>query len=98
MLVLPRPAKACIMVQASAEKLEHTGLAENGKSGLGATERAVGKCARAVLAKRKRNKAVSPKHQVVREERVKVGESRTLARKERGDQSQSMDRKGQTPQ
>ena len=27
-----------------------------------------------------------------------MGESRTLARRERGDQSQSMDRKGQTPQ
>ena len=31
--------------------------------------------------KRKRNRAISPKHQIIRGERVKVGESRTLARK-----------------
>ena len=51
-----------------------------GKSGLSATERAVGKYAGAALAKRKRNRAVSPKHQIMRGKRAKVGESRTLAR------------------
>ena len=69
LLVLSRPAKS---TQNSTQK---------GKSGLSATEIAVGKYARAAFAKRKRNRAVSPKHQIMREERVKVGESRTLARK-----------------
>ena len=32
---------------------------------------------------KKRNRAVSPKHQIMRRKRVKVGESRTLARKRR---------------
>ena len=32
------------------------------------------------LAKRKRNRAVCPEHQIMRKERVKMGESRTLAR------------------
>ena len=36
------------------------------KSGLSATERAVGKYARATFAKWKRNRAVSPEHQIVR--------------------------------
>ena len=53
---------------------------QKGKSGLSATERAVGKNAGAALAKRKRNKAVCPEYQVMRGERVKVGKSRTLAR------------------
>ena len=67
------------MAQASVEKLEHTGPAEN-ESGLSATERAIGKTAGAALAKRKRNRAVSPEHQIMREERVKAAESRILAR------------------
>ena len=54
-----------------------------GKSGLSATERAVGKNAGAALAKRKRNRAVCPEYQIMKGERVKMGESRTLAR-ERG--------------
>ena len=41
---------------------------------------AVGKYAGAALNKRKKNRAVCPKHQIMRGERVKVGESRTLAR------------------
>ena len=71
------------MAQALAEKLEHTGPAEKGKSGLGATERAVEKNAGAALAKRKRNRAVCPEYQIMRGERVKMGESRTLAREGR---------------
>ena len=54
------------MAQASAEKLEHTGPAEKGKSGLSATERAVGKNAVAVLVKRNRNRAVCPEYQIIR--------------------------------
>ena len=68
------------MAQASAEKLEHTGLAKKERR---ATERAVGKNAGAALAKRKRNRAIGPEHQIMRGERVKVGESRTLARERR---------------
>ena len=67
--------RACRIAQASAEKLEHTGPAEKDRV---ATERAVGKNAGAALSKR--NKAVCPKHQIIRRERVKMGESRTLAR------------------
>ena len=48
-----------------------------------ATERAVGKYARAAFSKRKRNRTVGPEHRMVREERVKVSESCTLA-SERG--------------
>ena len=36
---------------------------------------------RSRLCQKEMNKAVSPKHQIVRLERVKVGESRTLAKK-----------------
>ena len=60
------------MAQASAEKPEHTGPAEKGKSGLSATERAVGKYVGAALAKNKKQ-AVCPEYQIMRRERVKVG-------------------------
>ena len=68
------------MAQASAEKLEHTGPAEK-ESVASVPEKPVGKYAGAVFAKRKRKRAVSPEYQIMREERVKVGECRTLARK-----------------
>ena len=71
------------MAQASAEKLEHTGPAEKERVA-SAPQRADGKNAGAALAKRKRNRAVSPKHQIMRGERVKVGESRALARQRAG--------------
>ena len=83
----------CRIAQASAEKPEHTGLAEKEKSGLGATERAVCKYARAAFARRKRNRAVSPEYQIMREERVKVGDSCTLAR-ERGIRAKAWRGKG----
>ena len=51
------------------------------KSGLGATEKAVGKYARAAFVTRKRNEDVCPNHQIVRWERVKVSTNRTLVRK-----------------
>ena len=41
--------KACRMAQALVQKLEHTRSAEKGKSGLGATEKAIGKYARATF-------------------------------------------------
>ena len=79
------------MVQASAEKLEHTGPAEK--------ERVASVPQREQLAstkrKRKRNRAVCPEYQIMRGKRVKVGESRTLASE--GDQSESMERKRKIP-
>ena len=64
------------MAQASAEKLEHTGPAEKERVA-SVPQRAVGKYARAAFAQKK---AVCPKYHIVREERVKVSKSRTLAR------------------
>ena len=63
------------MGQVSTEKLEHTGQAE---------KKAVGKYARDAFAKKKRNRAVILEHQIMREERVKVDESHTLARERVG--------------
>ena len=83
------------MVQASVEKLEHTGPAEKGKSGLSATERAVIKNAGAALAKRKRNRAVCPEYQIMRGE-SQNGREPHLGEKE-GDQSESMEWEGGTP-
>ena len=79
-MVLPRPAMS---VQNGAGFSGKTGAywaCSKGKSGLSATERAVGKNAGAAFAKSKRNRAVCPKHQIMKGERVKVGDSRTLAR------------------
>ena len=58
--------RVCRMAQASVEKLEHTGPAEKGKSGLSTIGRAVGKYAGAALAKRKWSRAVCPKHQIMK--------------------------------
>ena len=60
---------------------------QKGKSGLSATERADGKNAGAALAKRKRNRAVCPEYQIMRGERVKVGESRTSLKEVEGSMS-----------
>ena len=90
LLVLPRPAKS---VQNGAGFSRKTGTywaCRKGKSGLNATERAVGKNAGAALAKSKRNRAVCPEYQIMRGERVKMGESE-------GDQSRSMEWKEWTP-
>ena len=66
------------MGQTSAEKLEHTGLAEK--------ERVASMPHREQLARRPepplpRPKETEPKHQIMIGERVKVSKSRTLARK-----------------
>ena len=79
-MVLPRPAKSVQNGAGFSRKTWTYWACRKGKSGLIATERAVDKNAGAALDKRKRNRAVCPKHQIMREERVKVGESRTLAR------------------
>ena len=87
--------RACRRAQASAAKLEHIGPAEKERVAC-ATERAVGKNAGVALAKRIRNRAVSPEYQIMRGERVKRSESHTLAR-EGGDQSKCLEWKGWTP-
>ena len=84
------------MAQASVEKLEPTGPAEKERVASVPPQRAVGKYARAALAKKKGNRAVSSKYQIARLEKVKVSESCTLAR-EVG-QSGSMEKKGWIPQ
>ena len=84
--------RACRMAQASTEKLEHTGPAEKIK-GLSATERAVGKYTKAAIAKRKRNRAVCPEHQIMKWKRVRVSESCTFAR-ERGIRAETWRGKG----
>ena len=81
LLVLPRPAKSVQNGAGFSGKTRAYWAYRKGKSGLSTTERAVGKYAGAALAKRKRNRAVCPKHQIMRGERVKVSESRTLVRK-----------------
>ena len=65
-MVLPRPAKS---VQNGAGFSGKTGTywaCRKRKSGLSATERAVGKNAGAALAKRKRNRAVCQEYQIMR--------------------------------
>ena len=74
------------MAQALVEKLERTGPTEKERVASvpqRERERAVGKYARAAFTNRKRNKANCPEYQIIRRERVKVSESRILAR-ERG--------------
>ena len=72
--------RACRMAQASAKKLEHTGPTQKRKSGLSATERAVGKYAGAALAKRKKEQSHLSRVPDHEGERVKMGQSCTLAR------------------
>ena len=79
-MVLPRSAKSVQNGAGFSGKTGTNWACRKGKSGLSATERAVSKNAGAALAKRKRNRAVCPEYQIMRRKRVKVGESRTLAR------------------
>ena len=62
-------------MQTLAEKLDHTGPAEKERV-MSVSQKE--QLARAALSKRKRNRAVSPDHQIVKWERIKVSESRTL--------------------
>ena len=85
------------MAQASAEKLEQTEPAEKERSGLSATERAVGKYARTAFSKRKKNRSVCPEYQITRGGESQSGREPELDEKEE-DQSESMKRKKWTPQ
>ena len=83
LLMLPRPAKSLQNGADFSGKTLIYWACRKKRSGFSATERAVGKYARTALAKTKKNRVICPEHQIMREERVKVSESRTLAR-ERG--------------
>ena len=79
LLVLPRPAKSMQNGAGfSGKNLSILGLPK--KSGVSATGKADGKNAGAALTKRERNRAVCPEYQIMKGERVKMGESRTLTR------------------
>ena len=96
LLLLPRPAKS---VQNGAGFSGKTGAywaCRKGKSGLSATERAVGKNAGAACAKRKRNRAVSPEYQVMWGGESQDGQEPHLGESE-GDQSERMEWEGWTP-
>ena len=103
LLVLPRPAKNVQNAAGFSGKSSTYWACREGKSGFSATEKAVGKYARAPLAKKRRNRAVSPECQIMGGERVKVGESRTLAREggsEREHEEEKVDycvKEGQIP-
>ena len=86
--------RTCTMVQASTQKLEHTGPAEKERVA-SVPQRAVGKYARAALAKRKWNGAVCPEYQIMRGE-SQSGQEPHLDERE-GDQNESMKRKEWTP-
>ena len=92
-MVLPRPAKSVQNGAGFSGKTGTNWACRKGKSGLSATERAVGKNAGVALAKRKRNRADCLEYQIMRGERVKVGESRTLA-SERGIRARAWSGKG----
>ena len=76
--------RACRMAQASTEKLEHTGLAEKERVVSVPQTEQLASTPEPPLPKGKRNRAVCPKHHIVRWERVKVSESGTLARDREG--------------
>ena len=83
------------MALVSAEKREHTGVAKKKRVASVPQSEQLTKTPEPPLPKGKMNRAVSPDHQIVRWERVKVSESCTLAR-ERG-RSGRMERKRSTP-
>ena len=68
LLVLPRPAKSMQDGAGFSKKLEHSRHAKK-VAVASVPQRVVGKYARAVLAKSKKNRAVCPKHQIVRWEK-----------------------------
>ena len=80
LLVLPRPTKSLLNGAGFSRETGAYWACLKERSGLDATERAVGKYARAAFDKSERNRDVCPEHQIVRRERVKVSESCTLAK------------------
>ena len=86
------------MAQASAEKLEHTGPAEKERvASVPQRESSWQERQSRPCQKEKEQSLFScSEYQIMRGERVKMGESRTLAR-ERGNQSESMEWEGWSP-
>ena len=80
-LVLPRSAELAEWRRLQQRNLSILGLLKRKVALMPQRERAVGKYARATFAKRKKNRAISPKHQTVRGKGVQVSEYHTLARK-----------------
>ena len=81
LLVLPRPAKSLQNGAGFSGNTSAYWACCKEKGGLSATDRAVGKYARAIFAKRERNRAVSPEHQIVRRAFSVREVKRTTARK-----------------
>ena len=92
LLVLRRAANSVHNGAGFSGKTRTYWACRKGKSGLSATERAVGKYARAAFAKKKRNRAVSPEYQIVRGE--SQGEREPHLEEREGDQSESKRKKG----
>ena len=69
------------MAKVSAEKLGHIGPAEKERVASTPQRKQLANNDRAAFAKRKRNRAIYLKHQILRGERVKMSKSRILARK-----------------
>ena len=72
--------RACRMAQASAEKLEQTGPAEKERVASVPQREQLARTPEPPLPETKRNRAVSPEYQNMREVRLKMGENRPLAR------------------
>ena len=89
LLVFPRSA------QASAEKLEHTRPAKKERVASVPHREQMARTPEPPLPKEKGTEPSAQSTRSCGEERVKVGESRTLARE--GCQSESMERKGWSP-
>ena len=96
LLVLPRPAKSMQDGAGFSKKLEHSRHAEK-VTVASVPQRAVGKYARAVLAKSKKEQSRLSKAPDREMGEVKVSESRILGRK-KGKSEWSMTRKEWTPQ
>ena len=94
-MILPRPAKCVQKGTGFSRKPGIYWACRKGKSGLSATERAVGKNVGAAHTKRKWNRAVCPEYQIMRGE-SQGGQEPHRGEKE-GDQSKSMEWKGWTP-
>ena len=78
LLVLPRPAKSLQNRAGFSKKLEHNGSAE--KKWPQCHKEATWYVRQSRLCQKKRYRTVCPEHQIVRWERIKVSERRTLAR------------------
>ena len=68
------------MALSSADNLEHTGLADQKRVASGPLRQQLQRN-QSLLCQREKRRVISPSYQVMRWERVRMGKSRTLARK-----------------